>query len=907
MNRKSSLTRVLLSGACFAIAGGSTIFAQDASAQQSGDTSANNTEEIVVTAQRREQAIQDVPIAVSALNANQLQDQGLTGGYDLLQAVPNVSFSKGNFTGYNFQIRGVGALVVAAGADAGVSIHLNNAPLTANRLFEADFYDVERVEVLRGPQGTLYGRNATGGVVNVISHQPGPDFEATLKGEWGNYNEQRYTAILNVPLADNLAFRIAATDLNRDGFGHNVTLHQDIDGRELWAARATLAWQPTDNFSTWLMWEHFDENDNRARVGKQLCQPDPGPTSVNGNAIVNPVAQGWFSQGCSPSSLYSSSSLGSLNSLATLGGSFGAVIGLIPFNAYAGIQQDPNLRNLSTAIDPQYQARADVVELNASFDLSPQLTVTSLTSYNKDTYFTFEDYNRLPSSLPFLPVPGLTDASGVFCDPQVGCDNHFRTFDISSGDTTQWTEEVRFQSNFDGPFNFDIGANYLDFKLQPSDYFVFSNTLTATTLALTGNPAYVDFGNPPDGTGQNYYDNRSNYTLRSWAAMGEFYYQPTEALRFTLGLRYTDDHKEVTPFAPILFGFLGGLPAGAVVQEPLQQVTFRETTGRLGVDWHLTQDSMLYAFYSRGYKGGGFNPPGSVGIAGIAATFDPEFVNSYEVGLKNTFMDGRFLLNLTAFHYDYKGYQISRIVNRSSVNENIDASVNGAEIETVWSPTRNWRFNGTLGYLDTSIDGGSSLDVFDRAQGNPGYTLVHDPFTAQNCLVPTAFFSPGIVGAINGNPLALAYACGDFASNANALGINNPANPMHSIEGFEANLKGNQLPYSPHLTANFGGEFNWDLGGNWRAMARADYYWQGASYARIYNTDGDRIHSYNNLNLLFRVSNPDKGLTFDIWAQNVTDEVAITGSYLTDDSSGLFRNIFLTEPRTFGLRVAKTW
>jgi outer membrane receptor protein involved in Fe transport len=90
-------------------------------------------------------------------------------------------------------------------------------------------------------------------------------------------------------------------------------------------------------------------------------------------------------------------------------------------------------------------------------------------------------------------------------------------------------------------------------------------------------------------------------------------------------------------------------------------------------------------------------------------------------------------------------------------------------------------------------------------------------------------------------------------------------------------------------------------------MVRADYYWQGASYARIYNTDGDRIHSYNNLNLLFRVSNPDNGLTFDIWGQNVTDEVAITGSYLTDDSSGLFRNIFLTEPRTFGLRVSKTW
>ncbi len=111
--------------------------------------------------------------------------------------------------------------------------HLNNAPLTANRLFEADFYDVARVEVLRGPQGTLYGRNATGGVVNVISQQPGPDFEASLKGEWGNFDEQRYTAVLNLPLGQNLGLRIAATSLDRDGYGHNNTLHRDIDGRDI--------------------------------------------------------------------------------------------------------------------------------------------------------------------------------------------------------------------------------------------------------------------------------------------------------------------------------------------------------------------------------------------------------------------------------------------------------------------------------------------------------------------------------------------------------------------------------------------------------------------------------------------------------------------------------------------------
>eukprot|EP01030_Chromulinospumella_sphaerica_P014633 gene14633-14430_t len=119
--------------------------------------------ELIITAQKREEAIQDVPIAVSAFNQESLEKAKIDGGPNLVLAIPNVNFSKGNFTGYNFQIRGVGSKLVAGSGDAGTGIHLNNAPLTANNLFESEFFDVERVEVLRGPQGTLYGRNATGG------------------------------------------------------------------------------------------------------------------------------------------------------------------------------------------------------------------------------------------------------------------------------------------------------------------------------------------------------------------------------------------------------------------------------------------------------------------------------------------------------------------------------------------------------------------------------------------------------------------------------------------------------------------------------------------------------------------------------------------------------------------------
>src|SRR5262249_29054807 len=247
--------------------------------------------------QKREEAIQDVPIAVSAFTDEQLLNSGIDGGYDLVQSVPNVTFSKTNFTTYNFQIRGVGYESVAAGADAGVGVHFNNAPLTTNRLFEADFYDVQRVEVLRGPQGTLFGRNATGGVVNVISRLPSDDFEASMRAEFANYDSYRLNGVLNVPIIDDgvMGLRIAATRLERRGFVHNTVNGEQVDGRDIWAARATLSYNPTNNLSAWLIYEHFNEDDDRSRVGKQLCDTDLGPASVNGNAIVNPVTRGFLS------------------------------------------------------------------------------------------------------------------------------------------------------------------------------------------------------------------------------------------------------------------------------------------------------------------------------------------------------------------------------------------------------------------------------------------------------------------------------------------------------------------------------------------------------------------------------------------------------------------------------------
>jgi outer membrane receptor protein involved in Fe transport len=389
--------------------------------------------------------------------------------------------------------------------------------------------------------------------------------------------------------------------------------------------------------------------------------------------------------------------------------------------------------------------------------------------------------------------------------------------------------------------------------------------------------------------------------------MGEVYYQPFEDFTITAGLRFTHDEKDVFPVSPLLFGFLSGVFVPPPV--PHQHAEFEETTGRLGFDWHVdtgfTDDTLLYAFYSRGYKGGGFNPPGSVGIAGVTETFDPEFVNAYEIGMKNTLLDGSMIFNATGFHYDYEGYQISRIIQRTSVNENIDATVQGLEFELMWEPAEGLRFNGSAGYLNTEITGGTSLDVFDRAQGDPNWTFIHDPFNGQGCLAPTAVMA-ALMPFLNvpGNEGALGGACDPLGGNPlglSALTVEG-AGPAPGGGVF---LEGNELPNAPEWTLNFGVEYTWPLGGGWEATARGDYYRQGEQFMRIFNTDADRLDAYENINLLFRVAQPQQGLAIEAFVQNATDEVAITDAYLTDDSSGLFRNIFLTDPRLFGLRVSK--
>ena len=1004
-------------------------------ASAAADSSSYVANEIVVTAQKRVESVQDVPIAVTALSQQDLNDQKIESGSDIMRAVPNLTFSKSNFTSYNLSIRGIGTKAISASTDPGVAVSFNNTGLITNRFFEQEFFDLERLEVLRGPQGTLYGRNATGGVVNLITNKPKLDrFEGSLKGEVGNFNSRRMVGMLNIPIVpDAFGLRIAGAMTNRDGYDYNSVTKNRINGRDLYSLRATLGFE-----NDWLrgsfIWERFREDDNRSRTGKQLCHRDDSPdmigsTSTRGGpvtAFLEEQRAALFSTGCKAGSLYDDGAFGTPNGLAlAYVTGINVAQNLFAYNStpgyvgtrdpagsllnpsvdpYGGMMQSRDLREVASIRDPRYRASSDILELNVDIDLTDGLTFTSQSAVSWDSVYSFQDYNR------FNTVPVFQDSSnwiegrfnparpsvwremspgGIFCDPQIGCSDTLAVFDISSSDSRQLSQEVRLQSDFDGPFNFSIGGNYTQFKTQ-NDYYVMSNLLTAlamlppfntsgnqtectatgwATIVANGPPVpiensfcpYID-PNPVesiDGDGHNYFRSSNPYELKSHAIFGEAYYKLNPDLKLTAGMRYTHDNKRFTLvpsqllLAPTLTA--GGLVGTGYPSSGDVVVKGGGFTGRFGIDWKpvlsFTNDTLVYASYSRGYKAGGINPPvpgfateEQILDAGLATqqeldlyrlfnvyagtpltltavnygqTFEPEFVNAFEIGMKNTLMGGRLTLNAGAFFYDYKNYQVSQIRDRTAINENFDAKVWGAELSALFEPVDRLRFNANVGYLKTRIGKGmKSIDPMNRTLGNPDYVVTKPwPQLPSNCVIPIhiaeyylANMGYGLAyqmcGGVKGS---LGKLFGTSAPDTLMGGLYDPANypELNGGAGFYTELEGNELPNSPRWTVNLGAEYTIPFDGDWSATIRGDGYWQAKSWARVYNLDPyDRLRDWTNFNISLRVDGPDD-LSIEAYVKNVFNSTPITDAFLNSDDSGLTTNVFTLDPRIIGFSIAK--
>nr|WP_316629235.1 TonB-dependent receptor [uncultured Brevundimonas sp.] len=1041
---------------------------------QQVDPNATALQDIVVTARRMEERIIDVPVAVSAFTAQQLDDRKIEGGSELLRVVPNVSFSKDNFTSYNFSIRGIGAKVQATTADPGVAISFNNTTLLRNRLFEQEYFDVQRLEVLRGPQGTLYGRNATAGVVNMLPNLPKlNDFAMDMQWEVGNHDSRRAKGMINIPLGDTLAVRFAAAATQRDGFDFNTVTDKNVNGRDLWGARLGVLWQPTENFRANFLWERFREEDDRARTGKMLCTRSDTPktldwTDPNGGAHTSNVISYWTSTsitpGCAPSSLYADEAYGvpdgrgwpitgSLINVrpfdappAPPGGTAGSdlnngyddrylyPIQLDPF-AVEGNRQVADLRTVSTKYDPRFKAENDIFQLNLEWDLTPGLTLYSQTLYMEDSYSGMQDFfrtyatgqmyrkeqvgkiNGLPRKVVDIWAPWLGDSSGEpgvtyprtirgevicgplpncgvptggsFLDPQLGATDRFVALDRSDATSSQWSQEFRLQSHWDGPFNFNLGANWLKYKTE-ENYWIFSNVFNMIAIqqndGLPGewnadftnfSPYFDQYGRPTplgqtkvddgtldpnlavyidpnpldriDGQGHNYLRSTSINKTESWAVFGEGYWNIREDLRLTLGLRYTDDTKTMTPVPSQLLADSSPDGAGLVgkgyPRYPDEELNWGEWTGRFAVDWKpdlsFTDDTLVYASYSRGYKGGGGNPrdheynPKLVEMPTLPSRYDPEFVNAYEIGTKNSLAGGRLMFNATAFFYDYKDYQVAQMIERVIHNENFDAKVYGAEFETAWQPTRNFRLDATLGLLKTRIgDGEQSIDVMNRTQGHDDWVVLR-PYgsSPSTCIVPKEVIGrwiestdylgknkrPNYTGNVLIRLLCPARAInGGFQTGGQYYNSRSPdewgklaydwKDAPNQGRGFSADLSGNELPNAPRVTFNIGAQYRFELPRGWDFTVRGDYYRQSDSWMRVYNLAGyDRLKGWGNANLSLTLSNPASDFVIQAYVKNLFDDTPIVDGYTGPDELSNFTNVFTLDPRIIGASIRKSF
>lgn len=886
--RKFSAT--LLSAVSLAALGSLAGTAHAQTADQASEAETGGIEPIIVTAQKRVESVQDVPIAVSAFSQDSLLDRGLVGGADLKQAIPNLSFGSTGFGRFNFQIRGIGAQIQGTSVDTGVGIHVNNIPLNDSRLATAELFDIERIEVLRGPQGTLYGRNATGGVVNTITATPKNELMGEITAEYGRYDTRRVRGFVNIPISDTLAVRVAGTYIGRDGTILNIGTGNRVDSRNIWSTRVTAQWQPSDRFRARIMWEHFDQDDSTGGNTKIVCAPLAGPTSIGG-VPTNPITQAFLNTGCANNDIRDPANTGVANSLTTIPGLFGLLFGVSPYNAFAGKVVSRDMGRIDSDFDPQFSARNDLVSLDLELKLSDTLTLTSLSSYAHDKFVQTLPVLGGAASVPFLNTP-LTPG-GFFTDPQLGRGDRVSARYLQNRESKQYSQELRIQSDFDGSLNFNLGGIYIDYD-QDGDILALANTTTIASIAVNAGGAgvYIDPLANPDGTGHNYFNNSSPYRLKSAALFGEVYYQLSDTLKATVGLRYTNDRKSQITLPVLLLRPGRGFPDVAP-----QRVKFEEVTGRFTVDWKPLDDTLVYASYSRGYKGGGFNPGGVAG-SGVGPAFAPEFVNAIEVGTKNTFANNRISLNLTGFHYDYKGYQVSKLVNQTVANENIDARLWGVEFEGTAEIARGLILDTKIGYLNTSIQNGASIDTLNPTGGNPALAAVRSIDSGgfgTLCVLPIPVLA-GVQSAINAGlapaPAMASLCTGPFAS------------PFAS-PGVEAQLKGKELPAAPNWTVSVGGQYSANLGPDWEMTFRADYYWQDSSFARIYNTAADRIAAYDNLNLSYRFSNESSGYDILLFARNLLSQQSVTNIIQQSDSLGGTRIAIGKDRSTYGIAFTK--
>lgn len=563
--------------------------------------------EIVVTAQRQEQSVQDVPIAVSAFGEGDLQDRQLESFTDIQFNIPNFNFSRSQFTGSTIVLRGIGALAVGSSTEPSVSIHMNDVNLSAPRLFETEFFDIERLEILRGPQGTLFGRNATGGVINVITNKASTDaIGGYAEAEFSNYKGAKIQGALNLPLNDRMAIRLAGTTIQRDGTTENVFTGTRIDDRDIFALRGSARWLATDNTTVDFTASYMREDDSRQRYNKQACTEGP----------LSPVL------GCDPNG--ATRSFGRVDNRATIlsnassstfplltGNPSTSAYGLVSLAAPIYSQAQPqDLRQVSYDTNPKYDAEETVLLVNIKHDFE-KFSVKLNGGYGDSKISSIQDFDGgigpvltrpavICAPIAFGGLPAICNRTGGPAGPVtfgvsgfdtgvrgtasglVGAINGFEQarsdryqgIDWSVGDRRYHSAEAVINSDLDGRFNFLVGGNYqksrgfANYAVAATGLDYFSQVLGTLTAIGAGIPNAATTGYAIY-TPYLWNDTKEDF-LKSYSAFGEVYFDITEQFKLTGGIRHNWDTKGVIDRGNLLDSAgISIVPFGTTTVRPL--------------------------------------------------------------------------------------------------------------------------------------------------------------------------------------------------------------------------------------------------------------------------------------------------------------------------------------------------
>ena len=925
------------------------------------DDSARTVEEVVVTALRKETNLQDTAITITAISSDDMELKQLENFEDLQFAVPTLTFGKGAYSGAGISLRGIGNFAVGNASSNAIGYFWNGQTASQSGLYEAEFFDVERVEVLRGPQGTLFGSGTTGGAVQMITVRPNAEFGGNLKADLADFDSTRLSGAVNLPLSDNLRSRFAFASLKRGGFVTNNYNGQELDGRNTMAGRASFEYDYSDDTVMTLIYEQTKTDDNRLRAARQFCKADTffgcSPLERGMDAIESP-------------------------------GSYGHWVPYLQFqnpDLATGIYRNnpsDSIRTVDLDFTPEHTAKLQSTLFEIDSALSDTMNMVFTYSYHTRNYFDAADYDHSVSVVPYQMGPITTNLGKDSNSGYAGIGTRTYTSDQAvdfSTNESEWSQtELRFSSDYDGAFNFTAGLYHetigseTDFRITAPYMSYWGDTSTGPicaifsyTCGLGGAPFWSPFfsglaaaagqapgliaagiitpaqaqgyvlnaaatagaaaGVPALADWQSMYHNDSNLNRDSTAVYGEMYFDFSDVTRLTLGGRYSEYRIHDYAFSSLLD--LQGQAVGVyngVQPDPIHRIFEGDKfTYKVGLDHSLNDNSLLYATYSTGFKPGGSNPTDAED--GGPSLYDPEIVNVFEVGMKNTLMDGRLQLNLSAYHNELEGLQLSKIVRRSSINENADATITGVEAEFTFFVTNTLMIDGFVAQTDATIDEFSSVDpinpgaatqILPYAPGATGFlgdfaplAATCDPLVFLGQAAPSATCGLGLA-ASNAQLAALVkYANTDtglvFKSfgplcTQPFFGLDSTTLPCPVTDGVEQDLSGNKLPGSADLNYRLGvTKFVDTTAGTW--TARADYSYRGDTESDTFNRKIGHVDAYSQVDVSLRYQPNDGNWFVGAYIRNLRDDDHVYAYYATDPTVGGFSNGVAIDPKIMGI------